>query len=463
MIKTSVIIPLYNTEEYIGECLESVLQQTQKDIEIIVVDDGSTDRSLEVVKEYQKENDNLKVVCQENKKLGAARNFGMSLAAGEYICFLDSDDLLEKNALEELYKKASVNNLDFVTYDLKCFGGDEADEKRYRFYDRSCLGIEDRVYRGVDFWKYYEKEHQPVISACSLYLSRRFVERYDFRFQENLFHEDNEFTIRVYLKAERIMYIPEKFYERRLRPGSIMKSKIGFYHFKGILSNIKLIFYHLKTDSHKADEKVEFLNFWEAQLRKASSLWISFEGKEKQELSIIIRDALKEMTEGTFLLEVMHKQLYLDLSEFLEHLLIEDYEKEKVQMLKETLASWYEDNIELFQSGYSRKYLEALQSKDGVILYGAGIVGQRFANWFQLKYWENVIGFAVSDLSAQESKVCGLSVSLIDDLAEYRDKANVFITTGPKLHEEIEANLLEKGFKNIYPVDWKKLMESTWI
>ena len=103
MIKTSVIIPMYNTQEYIGECLENIFAQTQKEIEIIAVDDGSTDGSLEILKGYQKRHENLIILCQENKKQGAARNAGVRVARGECIYFLDSDDLIKEDALFRLF------------------------------------------------------------------------------------------------------------------------------------------------------------------------------------------------------------------------------------------------------------------------------------------------------------------------------------------------------------------------
>lgn len=463
MIKTSVIIPVFNTEEYIGECLDSVLRQTQKEFEIIVVDDGSTDGSLEVVKKYQKAHKNILVVRQENKKLGAARNLGMSVATGEYLFFLDSDDLIEETMLEELYLKASQNALDFATFDLKCFGGDEEDYKKYMFYDRTKLGIEDRAYNGVQFWNNFHKSQDPVISACSVYFRKNFIDNNELKFQENLFYEDNEFMVRAYLKADRIMYVPRQFYYRRIRPGSIMKTSLGFYHFKGIVSNIKLIYQYIKVDSHDINEKAVFLKFWEAQIRKASRLWTSFEGEEKQEIAGLIRDSLNNMSEGSFFPDILDKKLYLDMKEFLGHVYQDGYSAEGITELENILSMWYENNIELFQSGYSKKYLEALRNPSGVILYGAGIVGKRIADQFQLKYWENVIGFAVSNKGDQEENVCGLPVYSIVDLLEYKDKANVFITTSPKTHEEITENLLQKGFKNIYPVEWKKLIESTWI
>lgn len=463
MIKTSVIIPVYNTEAYISECLDSVLRQTQKDVEIIVVDDGSTDNSLEIVRKYQKTYSNVNVICQENKKLGAARNLGISIATGKYLCFLDADDFIEESMLEELYQKAKDNVLDFVTFDLNCFGGSEEDNLKYQFYDRSKLGIKDRIYSGVQFWNDFFKFQDPVISACSVYFDRNFINENKLRFQENLFYEDNEFMIKAYLKANKLMYIPKQYYCRRIRQGSIMTTALGFYHFKGILSNIRLIFQHIKGDNHDIAQKEVFLKFWEAQVRKACRLWISFEGKEKQQLSDLIGMCLKDMCSGTFLIDILDKALYIDLKEFLEHIRLDEYNIDSCTILEETLNVWYEDNIELFQRGYSKKYLNALKNKDGVILYGAGIIGQRVANHFQLKYWENVIGFAVSDKNNTEENICGLPVFSISELLDFREKANVFITTSPNIHKEIETNLLQKGFKNIYPLDWKRLLESVWM
>ena len=106
MPKVSVIIPVYNVEKYLHECLDSLLNQTLKDIEIIAVDDGSTDSSLKILKDYAKKDKRLKVLTQENKGAGAARNLGMKHATGSYLSILDSDDYFDHSMLELLYKKA---------------------------------------------------------------------------------------------------------------------------------------------------------------------------------------------------------------------------------------------------------------------------------------------------------------------------------------------------------------------
>ena len=105
--KVSVIIPVYNAEKYLRECLDSVVNQTLREIEIICVDDGSTDASLEILEEYAAKDNRVKVLRQQNQYAGVARNNGMAAASGEYYMFLDADDFFEPELLEELYTKAA--------------------------------------------------------------------------------------------------------------------------------------------------------------------------------------------------------------------------------------------------------------------------------------------------------------------------------------------------------------------
>lgn len=114
MPKVSVIIPVYNTEKYLRQCLDSVINQTLTDIEIICVDDGSTDSSLEILREYEQKGSRIKVLQQENQYAGVARNRGLDIASGEYLLFLDSDDVFELDMFEKMFVFAHSNDLDVI-------------------------------------------------------------------------------------------------------------------------------------------------------------------------------------------------------------------------------------------------------------------------------------------------------------------------------------------------------------
>ena len=114
--KVSVILPVYNVEKYLKQCMDSIVNQTLKDIEIICVDDGSTDASLSILKEYEKEDDRVKVICQQNAGAGAARNNGLSIATGEYLSFLDSDDFFSLDMLEKSYAEAKKEDADLIVF-----------------------------------------------------------------------------------------------------------------------------------------------------------------------------------------------------------------------------------------------------------------------------------------------------------------------------------------------------------
>ena len=119
MPKVSVIVPVYNVEKYIDKCLESLVNQTLKDIEIIIVNDGSTDNSIKIVEEYKEKYKNKIIYLEkENGGLSDARNYGIQYAKGEYIAFLDSDDYVDRKMYEKLYNKAIENNSDIVECDF---------------------------------------------------------------------------------------------------------------------------------------------------------------------------------------------------------------------------------------------------------------------------------------------------------------------------------------------------------
>ena len=117
-MKVSVIVPVYNVEKYLDKCLDSLANQTLKDLEIIIVNDGSPDNSEDIIKKYTKKYKNFKYYKKENGGLSSARNYGIKYASGDYIAFLDSDDYVKSDMYEKMYEKAIKGNYDLVVCDI---------------------------------------------------------------------------------------------------------------------------------------------------------------------------------------------------------------------------------------------------------------------------------------------------------------------------------------------------------
>lgn len=239
-IKTSVIIPVYNTEQYLKACVESVLVQAQKDIEIILVDDGSTDKSGQIIKEYEEKYSCVRALRQENQKLGAARNAGAKQAAGKYLYFLDSDDYISEGLLEACYQEAQRKRLDFLMFDAEVFV-EEAGEDGFREgsvaeeYGREGIGIESRVYTGKEFWGNFYSRRGICSNAYLVYINADFFRRNSLFFEPGVFYEDMDWVIRLYSCAERIAYIPRKLYYRRIHAGSIMTVNYSDMHLESCI------------------------------------------------------------------------------------------------------------------------------------------------------------------------------------------------------------------------------------
>jgi glycosyltransferase involved in cell wall biosynthesis len=215
----SVVIPVYNVEAYLRECVDSVLGQTLGDFEIILVDDGATDSSGRICDEYAAKHPKVRVIHQENGGLSAARNTGLDAAGGEYVYFLDSDDYIVPHALERLCDLARKEQVDVVFFDASVFFTDcEPDPKVYR-YERSrqypAKNGRQMLLELLDTDEYR--------TAVPLMLFRRdYMSKHDLRFRSGILHEDELFTFYVYHGDGLIAHCHEQLYARRMRPASIM-------------------------------------------------------------------------------------------------------------------------------------------------------------------------------------------------------------------------------------------------
>jgi len=210
MPKFSIVIPVYNVEKYIKKCLDSVANQSFKDYEVIVVNDGTKDNSMDIVKEYD-----FKVVNQKNMGLSEARNTGVKSSTGEYIIFLDSDDYIEKDLLKEI-NKSLKNKPDLVRYQVKMVWENSTKELDY---SEKCFTGKN----GVDSFNIISGYHFVETAWAYAYRREYFIEN-NFSFKKGMIHEDFGLVPLVILKARIINSISYVGYCYLQREGSIMSS-----------------------------------------------------------------------------------------------------------------------------------------------------------------------------------------------------------------------------------------------
>ena len=240
MPKVSAIIPVYNAAPWLDACLDSVLSQTLRDIEVVCVDDGSTDGSAVILAERAQGDSRVKVLTQVNCGQGAARNRGLEIAQGEYVYFMDADDeLADLCALERLADEAQREWLDALFFDAETRVDEELDvppsvvraEEYVRRHDYSGLRS------GLTLFMDFLKNREYTVSPCLVLLRRGFLERCTVRFpDERIFYEDNIFMTRVLLAAPRVSHRPWRLYRRRVRVGSTMTSSPTMRHLRGSLA-----------------------------------------------------------------------------------------------------------------------------------------------------------------------------------------------------------------------------------
>lgn len=224
MKTVSVIIPVYNAAEYLSECIESIRNQTLSNIEIILINDGSADGSEIIAAGYADLWDNIRLINQKNAGPSAARNRGLSLAAGKYVYFMDSDDLLLETALEELWTISEKEHLDLLVFAAEPFYESEELKRAHSDFDNSYLrkGSYEQILNGKDLLAGLRSNGDYCVSVCLQFMRREYLIRNGIRFYEGIVHEDNLFTFEATIKAERARCINDIYYRRRVRSDSIM-------------------------------------------------------------------------------------------------------------------------------------------------------------------------------------------------------------------------------------------------
>lgn len=216
MTKLSVIVPFYNTEEYIEKCLNSLVNQTLEDIEIILVNDGSTDKSAEIAKSFQQKDSRIKIIEQENKKQGAARNAGMHIATGEYIGFVDSDDWVDLDYFEKLYNTAKKYDSDIALATNVRIGNGRTKKRLKIKEEKFTTSLEDKFKICNHF-----KNECPTNKIYRTEMLRK----NDIFWPEQVYCEDKLFTAKAVYYANGIVSVPNVNYYYFRNPHSTVNVK----------------------------------------------------------------------------------------------------------------------------------------------------------------------------------------------------------------------------------------------
>lgn len=406
-IKISVIIPVYNMACYIRECLNSVLQQTLREIEIIMIDDGSTDGSLAVMAEYQKKYNNIKTIRQTNQGAGVARNNGIRHAVGKYIAMMDPDDFYPQNdSLEELYRTAEEKHV------VMCGG----------VVIRNYNGVRE-VKRKGEVKEYFcnrkvKVDEYPYVGGHCRYLFQK-----DFLWDNNIFYpayrryQDPPFLLKAMLCAGEFYGINQEVYEYRVAYKDV---KYTINCCIDVLCGIRDMFL-LASENNliclKTSLETIYENYTIARYK------YSFCGNADidniiEEINLIIKKW-----------SVVDRRLIVTEKNALE------YKQSSV--------------------GEYRSFLSVLKEKK-VVIYGAGTYAARFLRMYS-DVAKNVAGLAVTKLSNLSQRVEGCQVKQIEEYTYCKETVYIIIAVDVQYHDEIESNLKRLNFHNILKADMKKL------
>lgn len=283
----SVIIPVYNVEKYIEECLNSILCQSIKDTEIICINDGSTDRSYEILKRYEELYPQIKVISQENKGLSEARNAGINMAQGAYLCFVDSDDMLTQDALnvirDEILKHEDVPVFSYETKTLLYKEGIEKNPSMEAYY--KICGRYDNIYNGRDLFVELIDNDDFVESACLLVVKRTWLEEKKIRFLSNALFEDSWFSLACYFEADKMYHINKGLYIYRIRSNSIMTANKYRKNIEWRLKQVANCIDYIYTKATNEEERNALEKYIEQLLRNIRGLYPRIRAVDREKIA----------------------------------------------------------------------------------------------------------------------------------------------------------------------------------
>jgi len=408
MTKVSVIIPVYNTEKYLPACLESVLSQTLPDLEVICIDDASPDRCGQILDEYAGKDQRVRVFhLEENHRQGYGRNLGIQNATGDYLYFLDSDDMIEADALKELSEISDQKNLDAVFFDAQNHFESEDLRSVYTpaFEDRKGT-YPDHPVEGKELFDLFMEQKEWTCYPQRIFWRRSFILEEGILNPVGSEHEDEYFAFAGILTAKRAMYIPKQYFILRIRPNSVMTSRILPKNFHGYLMNYYWMSrFVAERDLHTKAGDLNIIRMYERCCTFYDRLSGEFD--------------LREICS--------HRELDKILFECFEiHL------KAKKQM------SMIDPGV-----------MERIRSCAHLYIYGAGIVADKFAKEILMQKDIPLDGFLVTETKGNAQILYGRRIQAFESTKLPEDSL-VVVAVGKTLRSEVCAILEKSGVNWIY-------------
>lgn len=412
-IKVSVIIPIYNMGKYLPECLDSIICQTLQEIEIIAVNDGSTDNSLSILEAYQNSCDKLQILNQKNQGVGPARNNGINHSNGKYLIFIDPDDYYPSDdCLETLYLTAEREHVAICAGQViintngilkkRCFITSDFSKSKY---------IENGIMNSEDYPTIYG--HQRRLFLAEL------IKKNNIYFPPYRRFQDPPFTVKAMGCAKKIYEIDKVVYVYRKGHKKVNYSlETCIDMINGIRDVFQLVTYY-------GMKSIYINNLLDLTEENCVPVYkYGFRGINE------IDDVINQINNIR-----MQQNFVIDKNIFT---------KEKVQQFVESSRQEYQ------------KIFNLLNSKVPVLLYGAGKFALTFLDVFH-ENMDNIMGIAVTNIKENGKKIKNIEVKQIENYKEFKDQVCVIIITADRFQNEIELNLNRLGFHNILKLNMKKI------
>ena len=405
MPKVSVIIPVYNVEKYLIKCLNSVVNQTFNDIEIICIDDASTDNSFSILCTYAKKDARIRLIRNpKNIGLGATRNIGIDMANSEYLLFVDSDDWIDLTTIEDLYETCYNKNLDVGFFNFTCIYENNTVKQNVDNLCGTLKGVYSDIYTGMQFFKMLCKNDEYIgLIVCALYKTQ-YLRINNIRFVEGFIHEDVFFRFKVLALATRVCHFPlvRYFYYRNLY--SITARQLCTANFLGVF----VAYAHFIEFISMKNFDMEYLDCLDFYLTSVCTIM------NKYFLYVKNKNELEPIKTLPCNFQVLFKNYILSKN-------------------RRYLTKIFCDEI------------EKIRHYRYIIVYGAGRVAHETIEVLRQYGIYNIL-IAVTTVSTHTEKIYGLDVKNIRNLSCPKDKSVVLLATTSKYHSEMRDVLNELGY-----------------